>query len=271
MIKVVTESSGTKTVSKARYCVADYEKISNSKNDGFVEDVTLRSYTYCKLEKATKGFSDQVGKRPFGTFYKRVIPSNGGRVVAIKKLEKVMDQGDWEFRNEMNAIGRTHHKNLVKLLGYYHDGSNRLLVYEYMTNGFKLFNSVSMFMDEEAMDESTHNLLLSAKLNALQVIALGLCYWRICCRRCVNMDILEDQVILENWVYHCLEADELDKLVKDEDVDKNELQMMVKVGLWCIQDELAFRPSMKKIILMLEGTVEIPNPPSFTSISSSIS
>ncbi|KAM1030181.1 hypothetical protein FF1_034060 [Malus domestica] len=178
MIKVVTESSGTKTVSKARYCVADYEKISNSKNDGFVEDVTLRSYTYCKLEKATKGFSDQVGKRPFGTFYKRVIPSNGGRVVAIKKLEKVMDQGDWEFRNEMNAIGRTHHKNLVKLLGYYHDGSNRLLVYEYMTNGFKLFNSVSMFMDEEAMDESTHNLLLSAKLNALQVIALGLCYWR---------------------------------------------------------------------------------------------
>ncbi|RXI00109.1 hypothetical protein DVH24_030599 [Malus domestica] len=72
--------------------------------------------------------------------------------------------------------------------------------------------------------------------------------------RCVNMDILEDQVILENWVYHCLEADELDKLVKDEDVDKNELQMMVKVGLWCIQDELAFRPSMKKIILMLEGT-----------------
>ncbi|RXI00108.1 hypothetical protein DVH24_030598, partial [Malus domestica] len=139
MIKVVTESSGTKTVSKARYCVADYEKISNSKNDGFVEDVTLRSYTYCKLEKATKGFSDQVGKRPFGTFYKRVIPSNGGRVVAIKKLEKVMDQGDWEFRNEMNAIGRTHHKNLVKLLGYYHDGSNRLLVYEYMTNGLFLF------------------------------------------------------------------------------------------------------------------------------------
>ncbi|KAM1456702.1 hypothetical protein ACFX13_034806 [Malus domestica] len=198
MIKVVTESSGTKT--------------------------------------ATKGFSDQVGKRAFGTFYKRVIPSNGGRVVAIKKLEKVMDQGDWAFRNEMNAIGRTHHKNLVKLLGYYHDGSNRLLVYEYMTNGFKLFNSISMFMDEEAMDESTHNLLLSAKLNALQVI-----------------------------------ADELDKLVKDEDVDKNELRMMVKVGLWCIQDELAFRPSMNKIILMLEGTVEIPNPPSFTSISSSIS
>ncbi|KAB2635232.1 G-type lectin S-receptor-like serine/threonine-protein kinase RLK1 [Pyrus ussuriensis x Pyrus communis] len=86
-----------------------------------VEDVALRSYTYCELEKATKGF--------------RVIPSNGGRVVAIKKLEKMANQGDREFRNEMNAIGMTHHKNLVKLLGYCHEGSNMLLVYEYMTNG----------------------------------------------------------------------------------------------------------------------------------------
>lgn len=55
--------------------------------------------------------------------------------MAIKKLEKMADQGDREFRNEMNAIRMTHHKNLVKLLGYCHEGSNTLLVYEYMTNG----------------------------------------------------------------------------------------------------------------------------------------
>lgn len=44
------------------YCVADYKKIPNLENGRFVEDVALRSYTYCELEKATKGFSDQVGK-----------------------------------------------------------------------------------------------------------------------------------------------------------------------------------------------------------------
>ncbi|XP_050146278.1 G-type lectin S-receptor-like serine/threonine-protein kinase LECRK4 [Malus sylvestris] len=101
-----------------------------------------------------------------------------------------MDQGDWAFRNEMNAIGRTHHKNLVKLLGYYHDGSNRLLVYEYMTNGFKLFNSISMFMDEEAMDESTHNLLLSAKLNALQVIE--------CDTQIIHCDIKSENILMSD-------------------------------------------------------------------------
>ena len=46
-----------------------------------------------------------------------------------------------------------------------------------------------------------------------------------------------------------------------EEVDKMSLEKMVKVGLWCIQDDLALRPSMKSIVLMLEGITEIPVPP----------
>ena len=46
-----------------------------------------------------------------------------------------MEEGEKEFRAEMRAIGRTHHKNLVQLLGYCAEGSKRLLVYEYMSNG----------------------------------------------------------------------------------------------------------------------------------------
>ena len=32
---------------------------------------------------------------------------------------------------------------------------------------------------------------------------------------------------------------------------------MVKVGLWCIQDELPLHPSMKSVVLMLEGITEV--------------
>ncbi|KAF3971494.1 hypothetical protein CMV_004917 [Castanea mollissima] len=39
---------------------------------------------------------------------------------------------------------------------------------------------------------------------------------------------------------------------------------MVKVGLWCVLDEPSLRPSMRKVLLMLEGTVDIPIPPSST-------
>ncbi|KAM7529107.1 hypothetical protein LguiB_032517 [Lonicera macranthoides] len=78
------------------------------------------------------------------------------------------------------------------------------------------------------------------------------------------------KAILEEWVYQCLEDGKLGKLVGEEAVDKRKLDKMVKVGLWCIQDEPSIRPSMKKVLLMLEGTVEIPIPPSPTCFLSAI-
>ena len=50
--------------------------------------------------------------------------------------------------------------------------------------------------------------------------------------------------------------------MEDENVDIMTLERMVKVGLWCIQEDPALRPSMKSVILMLEGTMNIPVPPS---------
>uniref|UniRef100_A0A2N9F0Q2 non-specific serine/threonine protein kinase n=1 Tax=Fagus sylvatica TaxID=28930 RepID=A0A2N9F0Q2_FAGSY len=64
------------------------------------------------------------------------------------------------------------------------------------------------------------------------------------------------------WVYNCLVSGELDKLVEDENVDMKTLERMVKVGLWCIQEDPALRPPMKNVILMLEGTMDIAAPPS---------
>ena len=85
----------------------------------FLEDVTLRPHTFSELEKATNGFTDQVGKGAFGTVFKGVLISKSSRkVVAIKRLEKVITDGEREFRNEMKVIGQTHHRNLVKLLAY---------------------------------------------------------------------------------------------------------------------------------------------------------
>ncbi|KAH1057899.1 hypothetical protein J1N35_035964 [Gossypium stocksii] len=65
-------------------------------------------------------------------------------------------------------------------------------------------------------------------------------------------------------------ANEVEKLVQnDEFEEKSKLEKMVKVGLWCIQDQASSRPSIKKVILMLEGTVNIPDPPLLSSFVSS--
>ncbi|XP_021641210.2 G-type lectin S-receptor-like serine/threonine-protein kinase LECRK3 [Hevea brasiliensis] len=116
-----------------RYRVWNYNKISGQGNNALFEDITLRSLTYDELNTATNNFKDEIGKGAFGTVFRGVI--SNGIIVAIKRLENVVAEGDREFQNEMKVIGRTHHKNLVRLFGYCHDRINRLLVYEYMSNG----------------------------------------------------------------------------------------------------------------------------------------
>ena len=56
-------------------------------------------------------------------------------MVAVKRLDTEIKEGDGEFRTEMRAIGRTHHRNLIRLLSFCVEGSHRLLVFEYMSNG----------------------------------------------------------------------------------------------------------------------------------------
>ncbi|XP_065618519.1 G-type lectin S-receptor-like serine/threonine-protein kinase LECRK3 [Quercus suber] len=95
----------------------------------------VRSYTYKELDEATRGFKQTVGKGAFGTVYKGVLASDSKRLVTVKKLGKVVQEGEEEFKTEVSVIGQTHHKNLVRLLGYCDEGQNRLLVHEYMSNG----------------------------------------------------------------------------------------------------------------------------------------
>ncbi|XP_011011984.1 PREDICTED: G-type lectin S-receptor-like serine/threonine-protein kinase RLK1 [Populus euphratica] len=112
-----------------------HKKLLNISSVSSVASTNIRSYAYKELEQATGGFKQILGKGAFGTVYKGVLASYPKRFVAIKKLEKFEKEGEKEFKTEVSVIGQTHHKNLVRLLGYCDEGEHRLLVYEYMTNG----------------------------------------------------------------------------------------------------------------------------------------
>ncbi|KAM5556940.1 G-type lectin S-receptor-like serine/threonine-protein kinase LECRK4 [Rosa sericea] len=101
-----------------------------------IMEANLRAFTYKELEEATDGFREELGRGAFGTVYKGIISSiSSTNYVAIKKLDKVAQQGEKEFKTEASAIAKTHHKNLVRLLGLCDEGENKLLVYEFMSNG----------------------------------------------------------------------------------------------------------------------------------------
>lgn len=97
------------------------------------------SFTHSDILRATRNFSDDriIGRGGCGTVYRGVLPD--GREVAVKKLQREGIEGEREFRAEMevlsgNGLGWPH-PNLVMLYGWCLDGSEKLLVYQYMEGG----------------------------------------------------------------------------------------------------------------------------------------
>ncbi|XP_004508500.1 G-type lectin S-receptor-like serine/threonine-protein kinase LECRK1 [Cicer arietinum] len=300
---------------------------------GLNEDVALRRFTYNELRRATNQFKEELGKGSFGAVYKGSL--NKGktkRFIAVKRLEKLVEEGEREFQAEVRAIGKTHHRNLVRLLGFCAEGSKRLLVYEYMSNGslgkllfgdqrrpnwderIRIALDIArgiLYLHEECeapiihCDIKPQNILMdefwTAKISDFglakllmpdqtrtftvirgtrgymapewnkntpislkaDVYSYGIVLLEtLCCRRNLDVNVLEpEEILLSGWAYKCFVAREVNKLVPSEVIDENVMENMVKVALWCIQDEPLLRPTMKGVVLMLEGITDIAIPP----------
>ena len=72
----------------------------------------VRSYTYKELEQATMGFKQILGKGAFGTVYKGVLASDSKIFVAVKKLDKVVEEGEKEFKTSENCFWNSERPNV---------------------------------------------------------------------------------------------------------------------------------------------------------------
>ena len=98
-------------------------------------ETNMRCFTYQELAEATDGFKEELGRGAFGVVYKGAIEMGSSVPVAVKKLHSSFQDYEREFKTEVKVIGQTHHKNLVRLLGFCDEGLQRLLVYEFLSNG----------------------------------------------------------------------------------------------------------------------------------------
>ncbi|BFG23855.1 hypothetical protein CerSpe_101290 [Prunus speciosa] len=98
---------------------------------------STRFLAFEELKQATNNFEPAsiLGEGGFGKVFKGVL--SDGTAVAIKRLTNGGQQGDKEFLVEVEMLSRLHHRNLVKLVGYYssRDSSQNLLCYELVPNG----------------------------------------------------------------------------------------------------------------------------------------
>ncbi|KAI3911759.1 hypothetical protein MKX01_029520, partial [Papaver californicum] len=98
---------------------------------------STRFLAFEELKEATNYFESAsvLGEGGFGKVFKGML--SDGTAVAIKKLSTGGQQGDKEFLVEVEMLSRLHHRNLVKLVGYYSNpnASQNLLCYELVPNG----------------------------------------------------------------------------------------------------------------------------------------
>ncbi|KAL8092940.1 uncharacterized protein LOC141689567 [Apium graveolens] len=82
--------------------------------------------------------SNVVGMGATGIVYKADI-QRLNTVVAVKKLWRTTEDIEMGNSNdllgEVNLLGRLRHRNIVRLLGFVHNDTNAMIIYDYMQNG----------------------------------------------------------------------------------------------------------------------------------------
>ncbi|CAJ1939483.1 unnamed protein product [Sphenostylis stenocarpa] len=93
----------------------------------------FRKFSYKEIKKATEDFHTIIGQGGFGTVYKANF--SDGVVAAVKRMDRISEQGEEEFCREIELLARLHHRHLVALRGFCIKKRERFLLYEYMGNG----------------------------------------------------------------------------------------------------------------------------------------
>ncbi|GLJ46718.1 hypothetical protein SUGI_0985000 [Cryptomeria japonica] len=315
------------------------------------------SFSFQALQEATDNFSVKLGSGGFGSVYKGVLATTN-MPVAVKKLEDLeeYEQGDKEFSSEVGFMGRTHHFNLIRLLGFCSEGAHRLLVYELMPCGsldryifktgeerpplnWKTRVNIALgaakgiaYLHEECSEPIAHcdikpqNILLDSNFQPkvsdfglskiigrsrhiqyqsitlrgspgymapewladvpitckADVFSFGILLLEIVGGR-TNVDLLsvdEDKRVYSAWAYGMAKEGKYVDVVDEEIRDGSEIdevQRLLQVAFWCIQENPHLRPTMGKVVRMLEGTFPLEGLPSsihtqcFPHMSSEIS
>ncbi|XP_019185255.1 PREDICTED: receptor-like protein kinase FERONIA [Ipomoea nil] len=99
-------------------------------------DPACHQFSLEEIQLSTNNFSPKflIGSGGYGKVYKGII-DGGATTVAIKRLKEESRQGENEFWTEIKMLSKVRNEHLVSLIGFCNEGTERVLVYEYMPRG----------------------------------------------------------------------------------------------------------------------------------------
>ncbi|GJV81960.1 MDIS1-interacting receptor like kinase 2-like protein [Tanacetum coccineum] len=152
---------------------------------------------YHEILKVTEEFKEVycIGKGGCGSVYKASLAS--GDIVAVKRLHpssEVINRND--FLNEIRALTRIRHRNIVKLHGYCSHAKISFLVYGYLEGG-----SLADILNSE----TAHYLDWNKRVNIIKGVAHALSYMHHdCSPPIVHRDISSKNILLDSEYEACV-------------------------------------------------------------------
>ncbi|KAL0442887.1 UNVERIFIED_CONTAM: Cysteine-rich receptor-like protein kinase [Sesamum latifolium] len=326
-----------------------YEFVQNASLDQFIfatdeiSSVESLQFDFGKIRDATNDFSDanKLGQGGFGAVYRGKLPS--GQEIAVKRLSRESGQGNLEFKNEVLLVAKLQHRNLVRLLGFSIEGTERLLIYEFVENAsldqfifdpikrshldwdrrYKIIAGIArglVYLHEDSRlriihrDLKASNVLLDGDMNPKiadfgmarlvgqdetqrntskivgtygymspeyamhgqfsvksDVFSFGVLVLEIISgqrNNCFqNGESTEDLLSLtwKNW-RDGTAANVIDPVLRADTGSRQDMLRCIHIGLLCVQENGANRPTMASVVLMLNSTtitLQVPSEPPF--------
>ncbi|KAK4348578.1 hypothetical protein RND71_031333 [Anisodus tanguticus] len=154
------------------------------------EELELPMFQLPTITTATNNFAvnKNIGEGGFGPVYKGVLEE--GQEIAVKRLSRTSMQGLDEFKNEVIYIAKLQHRNIMRLLGCFIQGEEKMLIYEYMPN---------KSLDSYIFDHTKKKLLDWPRcFHIINEIARGLLYLHQDSRlRIIHRDLKASNVLLD--------------------------------------------------------------------------
>ncbi|KAL0285453.1 UNVERIFIED_CONTAM: Rust resistance kinase Lr10 [Sesamum angustifolium] len=168
------------------------DKENELKIEKFLEDYRALKptrFSYSNVRRITNQFSEKLGEGGYGIVYKGKLLNEIN--VAVKVLNNSKGNGE-EFVNEVGTIGRIHHINVVRLVGFCAEGVRRVLVYEFLPN-----DSLEKFIFQAGLNRN------SLGWPKLQDIALGIAkgieyLHQGCDQQILHFDIKPHNILLDH-------------------------------------------------------------------------
>ncbi|KAK4360986.1 hypothetical protein RND71_019938 [Anisodus tanguticus] len=234
------------------------DEIQSIRGDDTTSSAESLQWDFSKIRVATDNFSNanKLGQGGFGPVYKGKLLN--GQEVAVKRLAANSGQGDPEFKNEVLLVARLEHKNLVRLLGFCLDRTERLLVYEFVRNA-----SLDHFLFEYAMRGkfSVKSDVFSFGVLVLEILSgqKNTCF--------INGEYVGNLLSYawRNW-REGTAINFIDPMLRGTSGLVGDIMRCIHIALLCIQENAADRPTMAAVVLMLSSlsmSLSVPSRPAY--------